>query len=213
MDNLSGPYDAHLMRNGNVLVVENMNRVTERDRTGKIVGMDRYYNSVFYTERLRDGNTFIACRNQLMIVDSKGNNKFQHNYNNNSILTARTFRDGSMGYLSYAGHYVKLDRTGKEIKTYNLALVNQSLNGACILPNDRVIIAFSNNVVREYTPDGKVVWETTGIQYPLNPFRLSNGNTLVTANSHQQIVEIDSRGKIVKTTTTKDIRPYRVTKR
>ena len=54
MDNLSGPYDAHLCRNGTVLVVENQNRVTERDRTGKIVGLDRYYNSVFYTERLRE---------------------------------------------------------------------------------------------------------------------------------------------------------------
>src|SRR5262249_7998352 len=43
MDNLSGPYDAHLCRNGNVLVVENMNRVTERDRSGKIVRMDKYF--------------------------------------------------------------------------------------------------------------------------------------------------------------------------
>jgi len=92
-------------------------------------------------------------------------------------------------------------------------LVNVSMNGAQILANDNVILSMSNNTVREYKPDGKMVWEATGIQYPLVPFRLNNGNTLVPASSHQAIVEIDSRGKIVKTTTPKDIRPYRVTKR
>src|SRR5262249_54568732 len=136
MQNLSGPYDAHLCRNGNILVVENMNRVTERDRSGKIVGLDKNFNSVFYTERLRNGDTFIACRNQLQILDSKGNSKFSHTYNQNSILAARTFRDGSMAYLSYSGHYVRLDKNGKELKTYNLALFNFSMNGAQILPND-----------------------------------------------------------------------------
>lgn len=213
MDNLSAPYDAHLCRNGNVLVVENWNRVTERDRSGKIVGLDKYFNSVFYTERLRDGSTFVACRNQIQIVDGKGNVKFTHSYNQNSILAARTFRDGSMAYVSYSGHYVKLDKNGKEIKSYNLALFNFSMNGGQILPNDRVIMCFSNNMVREYNADGKMVWEATGITYPMIPYRLSNGNTLVTANSYQQIVEIDSRGKVIKTTTPKDVRPYRVSKR
>jgi hypothetical protein len=213
MDNLSGPYDAHLCRNGNVLVVENMNRVTERNRKGDVVGIDKNYNSVFYTEKLRNGDIFIACRNQIQVVDAKGNSKFNHTYNQNSILAARAFRDGSMAYVSYSGHYVKLDSKGKEIKTYNLALFNYSMNGAQILPNDNVIMCFSNNVVKEYKPDGKEVWSASGIQYPMIPFRLNNGNTIVTTSNQNQIIEIDGRGKVVKTTTPKDVRPYRVTMR
>src|SRR5262249_21488279 len=138
MDNLQGPYDAHLCRNGNVLVVENMNRVTERNRKGDVVGIDKPFPSVFYVEKLRNGDVFVACRNQLQIVDAKGNSKFSHTYNQNSILAARIFRDGTMAYVSYSGHYVKLDKNGKELKTYNLSLLNQSMNGGQVLPNDRV---------------------------------------------------------------------------
>ena len=50
---LDFPWDAQVLRNGNILVVEQQNRVSERDRTGKVVGMDRYYGSVFHAERLR----------------------------------------------------------------------------------------------------------------------------------------------------------------
>src|SRR5262249_2613956 len=113
----------------------------------------------------------------------------------------------------YSGHFVKLDKNGKEIKTYNLNLWNVSMNGACILANDNVIFCYSNNIVKEFKPDGKTVWEATGIQYPSMPYKLSNGHTLVTANSPQSIVEIDNRGKVVKTTNPKDVRPYKVTKR
>src|SRR5262249_17484906 len=55
---LQWPYDAQIVRGGNVLIVEQQNRVTERDRKGKIVGLDRYFPSVFHVKRLRDGNTF-----------------------------------------------------------------------------------------------------------------------------------------------------------
>ena len=76
-----------------------------------------------------------------------------------------------------------------------------------------MIVSFSNNVVKEFTPDGKTVWEATGIQYPMVPYRLNNGHTILSANSNQQIVEIDGRGKVVKTMNLTAIRPYRVTKR
>src|SRR5205807_1713097 len=126
---LQWPYDAQMLRGGNVLVVEQQNRVTERDRKGKIVGLDRFFPNVFYVERLRDGTTFIACRNQLQIVDAKGTAKLTHNYSLNSIIAARTYRDGSMAYISYSGHFVKLDRTGKQIRTFQLPWSNFSING------------------------------------------------------------------------------------
>lgn len=216
MRDMQWPNDAQMLRGGNVLVVEQQQRLTERDRTGKIVGLDRYYNNIFHAERLRDGSTFIACRYQLLIVDAKGNATFTHNYNLNSILAAKRFRDGSMAYVSYSGHYVKLDRTGKQIKSVNLVWSNYSANGAEILPNDRIILSDSRyNKVMEFdvsTGTGKTVWETP-VTYPLIPSLMANGNIIVAGNNNTAIYEIDRKGKIVKEWKDFTIKPYRVFKR
>jgi len=212
---LMWPYEAQVLRGGRVLIVEQQNRVTERDLKGKIVGMDRYFPSVFHVERLRNGETFVACRNQLQMLDAKGTNKFTHNYTFNTILAAKRFRDGSMAYVAYSGQYVKLDRTGKQIKTFTLpwSTSGYSVNGADILPGDRVIVSVSNfNKVMEFTPDGKVVWEASAT-YPSIPYRLRNGNTVVAVNSNQGFVELDRKGKVVKEFKNLSYRPYRVTKR
>jgi hypothetical protein len=118
-----------------------------------------------------------------------------------------------MAYISYSGHYVRIDKSGKQQKTFNIAQFNFGVNGAHILPGDRVIVSFSNNVVREYTSDAKAVWEASGIQYPLIPYRASNGNTVLSGNSQRTIYEIDSRGKIVKKLDLNQMNAYRVTKR
>src|SRR5207249_1359600 len=79
--NLQTPYDAQVLDGSRVLVVEQQQRVTERDLKGNIVGLNQTYPNVFHAQRLRNGDTFVACRNQLLIVDAKGNQKFTHNYN------------------------------------------------------------------------------------------------------------------------------------
>lgn len=210
---LQWPNDAQLLRGGNVLIVEQQNRVSERDRSGKVVGLDRHYPSVFHVERLRDGTTFVACRNQLLLVDAKGGSIFTHAYTLNSILAARRFRDGSIAYVSYSGHYVRLDRTGKQVKSFNLTWVNYSPNGAEILTGDRVVVSDSrSNKVVEFNPDGKITWECP-IMFPLTPTALASGNLLVAGNSNQAIFEIDRKGKIVKEWKGFTFRPFRVARR
>jgi HEAT repeat protein len=209
---LMWPTDAQVLRGGNVLVIEQQNRVTERTRANKIV-WDKYFPSVFYVERLRDGSTFLAQRNQIQILDKDGKNIFNHFYNMNSIVAARRFRDGSIAYVSYSGQYIRLDRTGKQVKTVNLNWWNFSINGADILSGDRVVVCVGNlNKVVEYDGEGKQVWECP-VMYPLIPHRLSNGHTLVASNSNTTITEIDRLGKIVKEWKGFSFKPYRVTKR
>jgi HEAT repeat protein len=215
IEDLQYPYDAQILRGGRILIVEQQNRVTERDMKGKIVGLDRFIPNVFHVERLRDGSTFIACRNQLQIIDARGNAKFTHAYNMNTILAARHFRDGSMAYVSYSGHYVKLDRAGKQIKTFTLPWANNgyNLNGGEILPGDRVLASVMNlNKVMEFNADGKVVWEAS-VTFPSVPHRTRSGNTIVSSNSNQGMVELDRRGKVIKEWTNLSYRPYRVIKR
>jgi HEAT repeat protein len=212
LGDLMWPNDAQVLPGGNVLVIEQQNRVTERTRANKIV-WDKYFPSVFHAERLRDGSTFLAQRNQLQIIDKDGKNIFNHFYNMNSIAAARRFRDGSIAYVSYSGHYVRLDRTGKQVKTMNLNWWNFSINGAEVLTGDRVVVSVGNfNKVVEHDGDGKVVWECP-VTYPLIPYRLSNGHTIVASNSNTAITEIDRRGKIVKEWKGFSFKPYRVTRR
>jgi HEAT repeat protein len=213
IDSLTFPIDAQMLRGGNVLIVEqNAFKVTERTRANKIV-WEKVFPQVFHAERLPDGSTFIAQRNQLQIIDRTGKQTFNHFYNMNSILAARRFRDGSIAYVSYSGHYVRLNREGKEVKTVQMNWWNFGLNGAEILPGDHVVASISNfNKVIEYDGDGKQVWECA-VMGPAVPYRLANGHTLVPCNNMMMMVEIDRKGKIAKEWKGLSFQPYRVVKR
>ena len=128
-------------------------------------------------------------------------------------MAAKHFRDGSIAYVSYSGQYVRLDRTGKQIKTLNLNWWNFSINGAEVLSGDRVVVSVGNfNKVMEYNGEGKLVWECP-VTYPSVPFRLSNGHTILSSSSNTVITEIDRKGKIVKEWKGFTYKPYRVMKR
>jgi HEAT repeat protein len=211
--NISYPMYAQVLRNGNVLTVENSgNRLVERDKTGRELS-GRYFNSMISCERLRNGNTFLACRNQLMEIDKDGRTVFNRFHGGNQLVAARRFRDGSLAYVDYSGNYYRIDRAGKQLKALNLNWAGFSIGGAEVLPGDRVVVSINNlNKVIEYDAAGKPVWECS-VTAPLAPFRLSNGHTLVASNYNTQVTEIDGAGKVAKTMTGLSYRPYRVQKR
>lgn len=211
---LNFPNDAQALRNGHVLIVEQQSRLSERDRSGKVVGLDRHYPNIFHAERLRDGTTFVACRNQLLLVDAKGSPTMTYSYTSNTILAARRFRDGTMGLLSYGGQYVRIDRSGKMVKTTQLAgWGNVSANGAELLPGDRVVIADGRfNRLVELGLDGKALWECP-ITHPLSPTLAPNGNIVVTGMNNTAIYEVDRKGKVVKDWKGFDFRPFRAVRR
>ncbi len=59
-----------------------------------------------------------------------------------------------------------------------------------------------DKVVREYTPEGKIVWEWKAPEapnesWPFTAIRLSNGNTLINLTHGNTVVEVNAEGKIV----------------
>jgi hypothetical protein len=59
-----------------------------------------------------------------------------------------------------------------------------------------------DQVVREYSPEGRIVWEAkTPAEpkecWPFTAIRLENGNTLVTCTHGKQVIEFDAEAKIV----------------
>ncbi len=71
---------------------------------------------------------------------------------------------------------------------------------AWMLDNGNVLMSFTGETrgVREVTPDKKVVWEYTTDGEVWGCQRLGNGNTLVAECTAKRLIEVDSKGQIVK---------------
>lgn len=54
-----------------------------------------------------------------------------------------------------------------------------------------------DKVVREYQPDGKIVWEVATPNWPFTAIRLDNGNTLINCTIGNLTIEVDKDAKTV----------------
>ena len=62
-----------------------------------------------------------------------------------------------------------------------------------------------DQVVREYTPLGKIVWEVKTPNWPFTAIRLSNGNTLIDCTRGDLVIEVDASGKTVWELSNRDL--------
>lgn len=91
-------------------------------------------------------------------------------------------------------HVVKIDAAGKVL----WEAFNNNGQDVQLLKNGNILVNCPPSV-REYAPDGKVVWEV-GRELAASPDsvqRLDNGHTLIGDNAKHRVVEIDSDKKIV----------------
>ena len=66
------------------------------------------------------------------------------------------------------------------------------------LPNGNYLVPqVLDKVVREYQPDGKIVWEVATPNWPFTAIRLENGNTLINCTIGHLTIEVDKEGKTV----------------
>ncbi len=215
IDNVPWPQDAQTTNNNHIVLVDNNGqRACERDIHDNTVIWEKMVNQGFRVQRLPNGNTFVACRNGLVEFDRTGNQVFNQQRPNEWLLDAAKFRDGQMALLNNQGGYVRLDATGKEVKSFHVPFnINFGINGAQVLPNDHVIVSSWNaGKVTEYDADGKVVMEAS-VQQANNFYRLPNGHTLVTCMSQTEIIELDQAGKVVNEMKDLTFRPWRVSRR
>jgi HEAT repeat protein len=197
IEGLNYPIDAQVLPNGHVMVVEQHNRLSERTRDGKVV-WEKFIPNVCQVEALPNGQMMVVTRQSLQLLDRARKPILTHSNAGGWILAARHFRDGSMAYVTYQGQYVRIDAKGKEVKSTNIPFnANFGVNGAEVLPGDRVLISIANsNKVTEYSADGKVLWEAT-VNNAGGPTRLANGHTLVCNSAFTTLTEVDRSGRIV----------------
>jgi HEAT repeat protein len=196
LSGLSNPWDFQVLPGQRVLVAEyGASRVSERNLKGDIVWQKQVANPIS-CQRLSNGHTFIATRNQLLEVDRSGKEVFTLNRNNWDIMSAQKLRDGQIVMVSQSGCH-RLDASGKELRSYQLPngvgtyYVGISAKGGILLAQSWM------NKVYDYDPDGKLVAEIN-VNQPWSAFRLPNGNTLVsTQNWPAKVLEVDKAGKTV----------------
>jgi len=211
---MSYPMYAERIGPDRVLIAEQgTGKVTERDTQGRVV-KEWAVPSAFYCQRLRNGNTFLGGRNQLQEVDRDGKVAWTYASPQDTIFCVTRFRDGNITLLTYQGNLVRLDAAGKVVKTSNVPIQTLGgLNGAEILPGDRVLVTSSGtNRVVEFDENGKVAWETS-VPTPASVSRLPGGTTLVSSTGNTRLVEIDRAGRVVQEWKDLPVKPIRATLR
>jgi hypothetical protein len=191
---LSSPTDAEVVAGQRVLVVE-QDRVTERDLRGKIL-WQKEVSGPLNVQRLRNGNTFIACQIQLLEVDRAGKEVMKIALRR-AITAARKLPDGR--FVAFDRRQViLLDKSGREVKSTSVNCGGAGRNE--VLDNGHVL-ALSPGIgnIIEFDVEGNEVgrFDVPGAAHG---FRLPNGNTLVTTEAGK-CLEIDRTWKkVVKET-------------
>jgi HEAT repeat protein len=195
---LLGPQDAEVVGRDRVLVAEfNGQRVTERNFRGEVLWTRAMPGSwPLGVQRLRNGHTFIACRNQLLEVDRTGRAVFTIARPANDVLTARRLRDGQIVCVTNQRQVLRLDAAGKELKSFTVPMLMG--NGLDVLPNGHLLVCVTwMNKVTEYDGEGRAVGELT-VTAPMAACRLPGGNTLVAQQQWPaKVLEVDRGGKTV----------------
>jgi hypothetical protein len=197
VNDLAFPLDAQLLPGERVLVAEfRGGRVTERTRKGEVI-WQKLVQEPLVAQRLANGNTFIGTRYQLLEVDRNGKQLFSYmRPQGDQIMKAQKQPDGSIGLVTDAGLFVRLDREGKELSRFRVD-VRTSGGRIDLLPGGRVLVPLKDqNRVVEYDAEGTVVWEAS-FPEPVAAVRLANGNTMITGYQSQRAVEVDRSGKTV----------------
>jgi len=176
-----------------------------------------------YPGQTRDG--FVLPNGNLLLAVSKNNtdypggavieitrdNKvlFEFKGTQSEVNTAQLLPSGNI-MLTEAGanpRILELDSAGKIVVEVPLQCQNNNHHMESRmtrkLPNGNYLVPqLLDRVVREYTPEGKIVWEyktpdDLKEDWPFTAIRLPNGNTLINLTHSNTSVEVDKDGKEV----------------
>lgn len=200
VEHLQYAVDAWVVGGNRLLVAEyNGMKVTERDLKGKILwektGLRGRTTNV---QRLPNGHTFIGTDAEFLEVDRAGKEVFVKNFAGQfNLIAAYKTRGGEIVALTGQGNCLRLDASGKEIKSFPAGRDGAWTSGLDLAPDGRILIAQPNmNRVQLFDRDGKAIWEAAapGI---VTASWLPNGHVLIASYSGQHARELDRNGKTV----------------
>ncbi len=183
-----------------------------------------------YPSATRDG--FVLPNGNLLLAVSKNKdypggavvevtreNKvvFEYKGSQSEVNTAQLLPNGNI-MLTEAGakpRLLEVDRTGKVVVEFPLQCQNanahmESRMARKLANGNYLVPQLLDKVVREYTPEGKIVWEFKTPDepkeaWPFTAIRLPDGHTLVNLTHSNTVVEVDAAAKIVWQLTNADL--------
>jgi hypothetical protein len=196
------PLDVQYLPGDKLLLAEQgANRITERDRAGKVIKEWSVLEPLM-AQRLTNGSTLVATRQQVYEIDREGRTTKTHlRPGSEYVMRAQKVKNGDIALVlmdinTNNTRYVRLDANGKETSSFPVQ-VRTSGGRIDVLPNGHVLIPeLPANRVVEYDTAGKVVHEWKVMQ-PIAAVRLPNGNMLITSMTENRAVELDRTGKQV----------------
>jgi hypothetical protein len=199
IDTAEAPIDFQLLPNGNVLIAElNGRKVTERDRTGKVVFEKAVNEGPMTCLRLPNGNTFIATYHEVLEVNREGKTVYSLARPGQSIYCAQKLRTGNILTLDAGGQLIELTTEGKEVRRV-AAGDTSNWGGFEILPNGHFVVARCGlHQVVEIDAAGKELGvKKIETQWPTWAGRLTNGRTVVACAHAGLVAEFDREGQMV----------------
>ncbi len=150
-------------------------------------------------------------------VTPAGQVVFSYKGTQSEVNTVQALGDGHY-MLTEAGDKPRVLEVDKEGKiTHEVAIQAQVANhhlqtrmSRKLANGNYLVPQLLDKMVREYTPEGKIVWEAhtpdePKESWPFTAIRLANGNTLVTCTHGLHVVEFDKEAKIVWQLTNADL--------
>jgi PQQ-like domain len=201
---LMQPIDAEVVSGQRVLVVEQGGGglVSERTFQGKIL-WQKQFPQPSTVQRLRNGNTLITCRNQLIEVNRIGNEVRKIDVRGGRgrpIVAARKLPNGHFVAFD-RGDLIHLDPKGRELNRVVELPVGGNGNNE-VLDNGHVLVLTrgggGGNLI-EFDIDGKEILRFD-MQGADHAFRLPNGHTLLLVNNGTKYLELDKKWKTIKET-------------
>jgi hypothetical protein len=137
-------------------------------------------------------------------VDHNGKILFEYRGTQSEVNTVQPLLHDHF-LLTEAGpkpRILEMDRSGKIIADVPIQCQTEDLHMQTRmtrkLPNGNYLVPqLLDKVVREYTPQGKIVWEARTPNWPFTAIRLANGHTLITCTRGDLVIEVDKEAKTV----------------
>ena len=194
IDGLNFPIDIDVLGEDRFLIAEhNGHQISERDRQGRVLWQHRVLMPVS-VKRLKDGNTFVAARNQLYIFDKDKKQVWNMPRNQHDIVCARYLPNDQIVFMTNSGRCVRVDKKTKKIeKEFAVGRV-QYWSSIDVLPGDKVLVTGYNSVMEYDLKTGKKLDWSKSVNGPTCVQRLINGNTLINATNETRIFEVAQDG-------------------
>jgi len=153
----------------------------------------------------------------VIILNKDNKTLFEFKGTQSEVNSVQPLADGHI-LLTEAGpkpRLMEIDPSGKILVEFLLQcqtdnhhmqtrMARKLSNGNYLVPH------LLDKVVREYTPEGKIVWEVKTPEnpkdaWPFTAIRLDNGNTLINCTHGDMVIEVDKDGKIIWQLTNADL--------